>query len=323
MPDADISVIICAYTEDRWDDIVGAVDSLEKQTYPPREIILVIDHNAALFTRAVADIRGARVIENTSPRGLSGARNSGLAIATGAFVAFLDDDAYAAPDWLEHLHAQCNASDVLGAGGWVEANWVDHQPAWFPDEFLWVVGCSYRGLPRATAVVRNPFGGCSCIRREVFDRVGGFRTEIGRIGTLPLGCEETELSIERTSTGRSAGLSTSPGDHPPQGSALPAARCATSRRAATPKDCRKPGWHAASVRAMDWRRSGVTRRECCRAGWCAGCLTDCVRRDNGGFLRAAAIVVGLAFTSAGYVRRHAARVRAEKMTSSGCGVLRW
>jgi GT2 family glycosyltransferase len=44
-------------------------------------------------------------------------------------------------------------------------------------------------------MVRNPIGCNMSLRREVFQRVGGFRTDMGRIGTLPVGCEETELSI--------------------------------------------------------------------------------------------------------------------------------
>lgn len=193
--DASISVIICAYTELRWDDIVSAIESIRQQTLSAHEIILVIDHNPALLERARACFDDVLIVDNTSARGLSGARNTGLVSASGTFVAFLDDDAAAAPDWLERLYSDCADPNVLGAGGLVEANWVQSQPEWFPEEFLWVVGCSYRGLPRSKAVVRNPFGGCSCFRREVFDQLGGFRTEIGRVGTRPLGCEETELAV--------------------------------------------------------------------------------------------------------------------------------
>ncbi len=57
------------------------------------------------------------------------------------------------------------------------------------------MGCTYRGLPEELTVVRNPFGGCTCIRREVFEAVGGFRHSIGRVGGHPMGGEETELCI--------------------------------------------------------------------------------------------------------------------------------
>src|SRR5919202_688038 len=93
----DVSVVICAYTEARWDDLVAAVESVQCQTAPPPEIVVVIDHNPGLLARVCRHIPGVVVIENREPRGLSGARNSGLATAQGAVIAFLDDDAVAEP----------------------------------------------------------------------------------------------------------------------------------------------------------------------------------------------------------------------------------
>lgn len=190
-----ISVILCAFTEQRWDATVAAIESVQKQTLPPDEIILVIDHNTPLLEKARASIPGILVIENSEPRGLSGSRNSGIAVAQGTFIAFLDDDAIAEPDWLEQLNNRCVDSQVLGAGGAVAPLWLGKKPRWFPEEFYWVVGCTYRGLPEKFTTVRNLYGGCTCIRKEVFDVVGGFRNGIGRVGAIPKGAEETELCI--------------------------------------------------------------------------------------------------------------------------------
>ena len=191
----DISVIICAYTEERWHDLVAAVESIQRQCVLPREVIVVIDHNPRLLQRVRAHLPGVIVTENCGQQGLSGARNSGVAIAQGALIAFLDDDATAEPDWLNRLTRCCEDAQVLGAGGAVEPLWLGKRPAWFPGEFYWVVGCTYRGLPEELMVVRNPFGGCTCMRREVFEAVGGFRHSIGRVGGRPMGGEETELCI--------------------------------------------------------------------------------------------------------------------------------
>ena len=190
-----ISVIICAFTEERWDALVAAVESVQQQALSPEEIIVVIDHNKNFLERVRAWLPGVIVIENSGPRGLSGARNSGIAIAHGLFVAFLDDDAVAEPDWLLQLSRCCMDPQVLGAGGAVEPLWLSTRPAWFPEEFYWVIGCTYRGLPERQALVRNLYGGCTCIRKMVFEVVGGFRNGIGRVGTIPKGCEETELCI--------------------------------------------------------------------------------------------------------------------------------
>src|SRR5215469_18379495 len=96
----DASVIICSYTEARWDNLRAAVSSVVRQTATPVEIIVVIDHNAVLLERAQADLDGVIVLENQEERGLSGARNTGVKAARGSLIGFLDDDAVADPDWL-------------------------------------------------------------------------------------------------------------------------------------------------------------------------------------------------------------------------------
>src|SRR5579884_3109611 len=94
-----VSAIICAYSLDRWPDLVAAMSSLRQQTIAPCEIILVIDHNPVLQERARTQFPDVVVIENVQEQGLSGTRNTGVAQAQGELVAFLDDDASASPDW--------------------------------------------------------------------------------------------------------------------------------------------------------------------------------------------------------------------------------
>lgn len=192
----DISVIICAYTEERWNDFKAAIESVRQQTLPAAEIIAVIDHNPQLLERVQDHMPGVIVVENIEARGLRGARNSGVAAAKGQIIAFLDDDAVASPDWLMLLTKGYTDPNVLGTGGAVIPSWVDKQPAWLPEEFYWVVGCTYRGMPQIASTVRNPIGANMSIRREVFDTVGDFHSEIERIGKQHAGgCEETELCI--------------------------------------------------------------------------------------------------------------------------------
>ena len=199
MPDAALSVVICAYTEQRWDDLIAAVRSVAAQDVPPLECLVVVDHNEALLARATEELsEWATVIPSSGPKGLSGARNTGVEAARGDVVAFLDDDAVAERDWTVHLLAPYADPDVLGVGGWAEAEWLEGEPGWFPEEFLWVVGCSYRGLPTETATVRNLIGCNMSVRRSVLAEVGGFDVGLGRTADRPLGCEETELCIRAT-----------------------------------------------------------------------------------------------------------------------------
>lgn len=195
--ESSVSVIVCAYTENRWDDLVAAVQSLNEQTLLPHEIIVVIDHNTRLSERAQAIPSAVtlRVIENANHQGLSGARNTGLAAAQGDILAFMDEDASAAPDWLAQLVAVYADPQVMGVGGAIRPNWVSGQPKWFPGEFEWVVGCTYQGMPTTQAPVRNLIGCNMSFRKHVGDHNGTFRDGIGRVGTLPMGCEETEYCI--------------------------------------------------------------------------------------------------------------------------------
>src|SRR5437762_9220977 len=154
----DISVIICTYTERRWEDLLAAVDSVRKQTLAANEIIVVVDHNPQMIRRVQEYLSDVIAIENKEQRGLSGARNSGIARAQGSLIAFLDDDASATLDWLRLLQADLEDPQVLGIGGAVIPLWLQARASWFPDEFLWVVGCTYPGMPQTGSSIRNPIG---------------------------------------------------------------------------------------------------------------------------------------------------------------------
>lgn len=198
MTGVSVSVVVCAYTEDRWDRICEALASVARQTVPAAQTILVVDHNEALLARArEAFAPEVEVLASSGTPGLSGARNTGVVAATGEVVAFLDDDAVAEPDWLAVLVRAYDDPLVLGTGGRAVPVWPDggDRPHWLPGEFDWVVGCSYTGQPEAPADVRNFLGANMSFRRSAFELAGGFSDGIGRVGTRPVGCEETEFCI--------------------------------------------------------------------------------------------------------------------------------
>jgi glucosyl-dolichyl phosphate glucuronosyltransferase len=192
------TVVVCVYTDDRWPQIERALDSIAEQTIQPGQVIVVADHNSVLCQRLASRYPDLEVLPNRFGRGLSGARNTGIEHAKGNVIVFLDDDACAEPGWLECLLACYDDESVLGVGGLVLPDWssVD-RPGWLPEEFLWVVGCSYRGLPEIRAEVRNPIGANMSFRRSAFDAAGRFDSSVGRsiAASRPLGCEETEFSI--------------------------------------------------------------------------------------------------------------------------------
>lgn len=190
-----VSVVICSYAEERWELLMSALDSVRAQTLPPQQTIVVVDYNMDLYKRLIFTVPDVVILENTGPKGLSGARNTGAGVAKAQVVAFLDDDAEAAPDWLERLAELYDDPDVLAVGGRVEPLWEAGRPGYFADELDWIVGCTYHGMPKVAAEVRNVIGANMSFRAEVLERVGGFNPSLGRQDGLPYGCEETELCI--------------------------------------------------------------------------------------------------------------------------------
>jgi GT2 family glycosyltransferase len=191
----NITVIIRTYTDKRWEYFEKAVESAFAQNMAPHEVVLVVDHNPALFDRVRTRFPAANVVENTQSRGSGGAWNMGIAVASGDILAFLDDDAIAEPDWLAQLCVPYDDPNVVGVGGTIEPIWESGKPAWFPAEFYWVVGCTYKGMPETLAPMRNLIGCNMSFRREAFENILGFRSEIGHANGKPLGCDETEFCI--------------------------------------------------------------------------------------------------------------------------------
>ncbi len=314
-----ISVVVCAYTLERIDRIAAAIESLEGQTVAPHEIVLVIDHSPQLEAECKRRWPGAKGLPNREQQGLSGARNTGLAECSGEVVAFLDDDAVAAPDWIERLGAAYAEERVLGAGGTVRPDWSEGRPPWFPPEFDWVVGCTHSGMPRRREAVRNLVGANMSFRREPLVEAGGFRHELGRIGKIPAGCEETDLCIRI-------------GQRHPEGEILydPAAAVdhyvppERGRLSYFASRCRGEGRSKSILTALVGSDSGLSAersyvRRTLPLGFLRG-LGDALRGDLAGLERAGALVYGLGSTTAGFLgaRREARRIakRRQRLTEA-------
>jgi GT2 family glycosyltransferase len=193
--DGGASVIVCTFSSQRLEQTIACVQSVLAQRPPPQQVIVVVDHNedlrATLRARMPAQVE---IVANAGAPGLSSGRNTALGLSTGDPIVFIDDDAVVHEHWLARLLRAFDDPAVFGVGGHSTPAWEHRQPAWFPDEFLWVVGCSYRGLAES-GPVRNPMGGNMAFRAEVFERAGLFDPGIGKLRSRPFGCEETEFCI--------------------------------------------------------------------------------------------------------------------------------
>lgn len=194
------SVVVC--TRDRPEPLRRLLHSLRSATVAPDEIVVVDNAPRTDATRAVvAEFSEVRYV--LEPRaGLSTARNAGIRHTTGEVVAFTDDDIVVHPDWLEWLLRGFVSPEVQCVTGLILPGELD-TPAQVV--FEKVLGGYGRGYQRVTfdqtffaSLLRygSPVwfvggGGNMALRREAFDRVGGFDE---RLGAGAAGCsEDSEL----------------------------------------------------------------------------------------------------------------------------------
>jgi glucosyl-dolichyl phosphate glucuronosyltransferase len=310
-PAVTATVVICVYTEKRWDDIVAAVGSVAAQDVHAVETLVIVDHNPVLLSRAQQEFgpRGVRVLPNSHKQGLSGARNTAIAEAAGDVVVFLDDDAEARPGWLAALLAPYGDPTVAAVGGVAHPRWPTNRPRVLPGaapydpnatgELDWIVGCTYTGQPEHQAEVRNLMGCNMSFRREVFDRVGGFAEDIGRIGKNPLGCEETELCIRARQAYQRAGEKIRIVFEP---------AAAVDHRVSADRVewayLRRRSWAEGLSKAAVSKLVGSDDALATERSYVAKVLPTAVLREikEGRVSSAAAVVTALACTTAGYVR---------------------
>lgn len=318
-----ISAVICSCDFERRAYLRNAITSLRIQSMAPFEIIAVIDHNEQLLRWVKDAFPDIFVVENTCSKGLSGARNTGVQISGGTVIAYLDDDATAPNNWVADLSEAYRDPKVMAAGGSAIPAWPDESaPAWFPPEFNWVVGCTYRGMRTKAGATRNLFGCNMSFRRDVFQQIGGFHDAIGRLSDIPLrSCEETEFCIRLI-------------DHDPHWTVfylpdLPV------RHVVPPRRCRfgyfvSRCYNEGLSKALVTRLSGVDRSLADERSYVVrvlpralfeGIKDGVLRGRISGFQRAFAVLAGLAVTTAGYLRGlWTLRHRRDLTLQSGTGI---
>ncbi len=164
-----VTVVIAAFTLDRWELLVKAVRSAAGQTLVPAQIVLCIDNNLELLERCrtewkeplppsgvVVDVIPNEYTDHLEGRdeyqrvhgqvhggtrrfGAGRVRTTGLRHASGDIVVFLDDDAEAEPDWLEKLIQPYDDDAVVAVGGESMPNFRRRAHLGFP---MSSIGCS-------------------------------------------------------------------------------------------------------------------------------------------------------------------------------------
>ena len=161
-----ISVVIPLYNKEHY--VKATIESVLSQTYPNWELIIVNDGSTDHSESIVLQFQDKRIkYVKQLNQGVSAARNKGLSLAEGAFIAFLDADDIWEKDYLEKM---LNLS------------------AAFPS---YSVFCSAQAnrkiktLPDGVSIIKDHcqynyiyFTGCMFIRKNIFEQTGGFRTGI-------------------------------------------------------------------------------------------------------------------------------------------------
>lgn len=184
-----VSIVIP--TKDQPEHIRACLDSIHERTrWPDLEVVLV--DTGTTDPRALAAMRKhpARIVAFDRPFNFSAACNAGAAAATGSILVFLNNDTEViTPEWLDHLVLHLVDEGVGAAGplllypdGTVQHAGVvlgprgtaDHVMRGFPADSDGYAGSL--STPREVSAVT---GACLAIRRETFERVGGFREAYG------------------------------------------------------------------------------------------------------------------------------------------------
>jgi glucosyl-dolichyl phosphate glucuronosyltransferase len=207
----DVSVIVCTYN--RCDLLQGNLHALRDQSVNG-EIgweVIVVDNNCTDGTARIIDETAVnfptalrRVREEK--QGLSNARNRGIQSARGRYLLFTDDDTRPDRAWVQTVFKTFEISSCDAVGGMVELVWPDARPRWLADELLSsLAGVDYGPDEIDLSLERPPLGANIAFRKQVFEKVGLFNPQLGRIGAKLLGGEETDLFkrlIDAGMTGR-------------------------------------------------------------------------------------------------------------------------
>ena len=200
----NVTVILCTYN--RCQSLAKALESVAVSTLP-RCIeweVLVVDNNSRDETREVVENFCRRYPGRfrylfESRQGKSHALNSGIREARGDVLAFTDDDATVEPAWLHNLTASLIKGECAGVGGRTIPAQALSLPNWLSIEepFQWggIVGAFFDLGDKPCELSLAPYGVNMAVRKEVLEKHGNFRTDMGP-------CPGSEIRNEDTEFGR-------------------------------------------------------------------------------------------------------------------------
>lgn len=173
-----VTVIVVAYEAEK--QLPRCLCALAEQSISPAHVI-VVDNASADDSAAIAEAAGVRVIRAGSNLGFAAANNLAAHEASTEWIAFLNPDAYAAPDWLERLLDATTRWPMADAFGSTQIDANDKEKLDGIGDGYFFGGVPYRagfGHPnQGLSLEGEVFGPCAAAalwRRETFLALGGF-----------------------------------------------------------------------------------------------------------------------------------------------------
>jgi glucosyl-dolichyl phosphate glucuronosyltransferase len=196
-----ITVILCTYNRSR--SLAKALESVAASQLPSRIEweVLVVDNNSRDQTREVVEgfIRRYpnrfRYLFEPQP-GKSYALNSGVRGAKGDILAFIDDDVTVEPRWLQNLTAGLCGKEWAGAGGPIRPEKAFLCPEWLPLHGPSSMGGILALFDRGDTpgeLDTPPYGTNMAFRKDIFEKYGDFRTDLGPTPDSEIRNEDTEF----------------------------------------------------------------------------------------------------------------------------------
>ncbi|RLD63731.1 MAG: hypothetical protein DRJ01_02965 [Bacteroidetes bacterium] len=180
-----VSVVICSYNREKF--LPGALNSLINQTVDKDKYeVIIVNNNSTDSTEKICkqfisenkELNVSYFVEKN--QGLSFARNRGIKEAKGEIISFIDDDAIAREDYVENLIKTFKQYPEYGAiGGKVIPIFPDNkEPVWMSKYIQGVVSKVDYGNKIKDFSKKYPTGCNMAFRRELFEKFGGFNTDL-------------------------------------------------------------------------------------------------------------------------------------------------
>jgi glycosyltransferase involved in cell wall biosynthesis len=195
-----ISAVICTYN--RCDRLSYALQALTQQSLPgDRFEVIVIDNASTDGTKALCDRYGGQftnfVYVYEPILGLWQARNRGVEVATGEYIAYLDDDAIPCVGWLEAILDcfQTVQPQPVGIGGPITGLWQINRPSWLSERIAhYYTVCDYGEQSHWMPANCYPYGANMAYLKRAIAETAGFIQELDRQGNNLLSMGEIWLS---------------------------------------------------------------------------------------------------------------------------------